>query len=103
MAQKYFISISPGSRGSHRVHRKDCPFLPESHKRIFLGIFHDPHCAIREAHKFFDLIDGCIFCSKEKGSEVTKQKARKINLIRDYIITAIPEDCPESVLLCCVN
>jgi hypothetical protein len=65
MTEKYFISTSPRIDGSHTVHRQVCPFLPESGRRILLGVFQSPRDAIKEGRRYFRRPGRCPFCSKE--------------------------------------
>jgi len=50
--------------GSHTVHRHGCPLLPESGRRILLGVFQLPQEAVKEGRRYFRRPGRCPFCSK---------------------------------------
>ena len=64
MCNKYFISIKPGTGGYNIIHHEECPFLPEEHKRIFLGNFNSSYDAGVAGTRFFRKSYRCPFCSK---------------------------------------
>jgi hypothetical protein len=39
MSESYYLKTRPGTDGKYLIHRSDCPFLPQSGNRLFLGKF----------------------------------------------------------------
>jgi len=86
MTEKYFISTSTRISGSHSVHRQGCPFLPESGRRIPLGVFQSSREAVKEGRNYFRRADSCPFCSKEDNE--MKRKAFTVRLADPDLISS---------------
>jgi hypothetical protein len=65
----YLITKLPNpSTGDHEVHVFECSFLPDISNRLhlqYIGFFISCQDAVREAQKYFDKVNGCIYCSPE--------------------------------------
>jgi hypothetical protein len=100
--KEYFITVRPGAKGLHFIHNHDCPLLPESGKRIFLGAFQSPDDALKEGIKHFREPVCCRFCSKEgidrKVNPEPGVKAEPVFISFDRLKPTI-----ESLMLCSVS
>jgi hypothetical protein len=103
MLVKYFIGISPGISGSHRVHKEDCPFLPESGKRIYLGVFQSPGNAVSESRRFFKRSVKCPFCCKDHRTQAYKAGISGELLTGNFTSSDQFVAASDSVLRCCIN
>jgi hypothetical protein len=103
MDKEYFICIKPGLSGYHKIHSKDCPFLPDSGKRIFLGNFRSSQDAELAGRQYFKKTYRCPFCSREPGTASNKvsdnipEPSEEPATFKDII------PAWESVLMCGVN
>jgi hypothetical protein len=86
MTEKYFIGTTPRISGSHTVHKHGCPFLPESGRRIDLGVFQSSKEAIKEGRGFFKSADSCPFCLKDHD----ERKKTVFNLVKadTYLVSS---------------
>jgi len=96
MDKEYFISNKPGLSGYHKIHSKDCPFLPDPGKRIFLGNFSSPQDAELSGSRYFKRTHRCPFCSKKPGTDENKFSDEPVTF--ENLTPAL-----ESVLMCGVN
>jgi len=103
MLVKYFIGNKPAISGSHRVHKEDCPFLPESGKRICLGIFQSPGDAVNEGRRFFERSVKCPFCCKNHQTQADKAGISGNMLTGNFISSGHFALTRDSVLKCCIN
>ncbi len=70
MVSKYYIAKRSQTNNQHAVHKEDCPFLPDTEKRISLGYFQSEQEAIREGEKHFSSTGHCRFCMNEHQGPV---------------------------------
>jgi len=100
MTEKYFISTRPRISGSHIVHRHGCPFLPDTGKRIPLGVFQSSQEAVMEGREFFGRAERCPFCSKEHNETERRTIAVK-RIIPALISSARMRKAPWVDLMFC--
>jgi hypothetical protein len=103
MCKKYFISIKPGTGGYNMIHHEECPFLPEEHKRIFLGNFNSLYDASIAGTKYFRKSYRCPFCSKGHIKAGTGIADPLLNIITGTVSFYHIAPTWESVLMCGVN
>lgn len=96
MEKEYFISNTPGLSGYHKIHNKDCPFLPDPDKRTFLGYFSSPQDAELSGKQYFKRTYRCLFCSKNPGADGNELSDEPVTF--ENITPAW-----ESVMMCGVN
>lgn len=65
MLTNYYVNINEQPTGEHEVHKDWCSRLPSIYSREFLGCFYNSDDAVKEARKFFKIVDGCYYCSPE--------------------------------------
>ncbi|WP_188465263.1 hypothetical protein [Bizionia arctica] len=61
----YYVNKNSQSNGDHEVHRMGCSYMPLIENRIYLGDFDNCVVAIKEAKRYYSLVNGCYYCSKE--------------------------------------
>jgi len=103
MCKKYFIGIKPGSGGFHIIHHEECPFVPEEHKRIFLGNFISSHDAETAGTKFFRKLYRCPFCSKGHIKSRNGIADHFLNIAGGSVSFKQVTPTWESALMCGVN
>ncbi|RFM26555.1 hypothetical protein [Deminuibacter soli] len=64
MKKGYYVSKVAQDNGDHEVHAEDCAWLPKPTHRTYLGQFDNCADAVREAKKYHNQANGCIYCSK---------------------------------------
>lgn len=71
MAKNYYVnrSVSSNPNFNHEVHTEDCPYLPSTLNRDFLGCFSSSSEAIKEAKKKYSNVDGCAICCADSHDE----------------------------------
>lgn len=62
---RYYVNTNAQSNGQHEVHCVTCHWLPDVSNRIYLGDFSTSQQAVKEAHKYYNNVDGCAFCCPE--------------------------------------
>ena len=58
----YYVNKNAQTSGEHEVHCSTCEHLPNVENRLFLGSFATSKEAVKEAEKFYTIVDGCAFC-----------------------------------------
>jgi hypothetical protein len=66
----YYVSTLPKPSGHHEVHADKCIYLPGFLNRKFLGHFHSPVAAIREAQKHYPKANACHECLSSQRVDV---------------------------------
>jgi hypothetical protein len=61
----YYVRIKPQLNVTNAVHKEDCPFLPTTENRIYLGEYSSFPEALRVAKLYFSGASACNFCGKE--------------------------------------
>ena len=61
----YYVNKNADAQGNHEVHKKSCPFLPNSENRIYLGSFFHCREAVKAAKRIYPTADGGFHCSPE--------------------------------------
>jgi len=103
MCKKYYIGIKPRSGGYHLIHNEECPFLPEEHKRIFLGNFNSSYNARVAGTKFFRKSYRCPFCSMGHTKAGTGIADPLLNITAENVSFNHIAPTWESALMCGVN
>ncbi len=103
MCKKYFIGIKPGSGGYHMIHHEECPFVPEKHKRIFLGNFISSHDAEAAGTKFFQNSRKCPFCLKGHIKARNGMEDNFLNITGRAVSFKQVTPTWESAMMCGVN
>lgn len=62
---RFYVSRNAQITGEHEVHRATCSWLPDSENRLYLGDFLTSQEAVREASKYYNIVDGCAYCCPE--------------------------------------
>ncbi|HLN19774.1 MAG TPA: hypothetical protein VK213_01705 [Bacteroidales bacterium] len=70
--EKYYVATRPQTDEIHSIHKEGCPFMPESEKRIYLGMFPSGNDAGIIGKEYFTNTCGCRFCSKESADKKMK-------------------------------
>jgi hypothetical protein len=75
---KFYMNNKSLLNGNLSVHKEDCPFLPETGHRIYLGAFESGQDAVRTAKIISLKSDGCYFCLKDcsNGGKMKSQDWR---------------------------
>ncbi len=103
MSEKYYIATRPRLNENHSVHKENCPFLPENGKRIYLGLFSDPHDALNEGKRHYSSSHNCLFCSKKKETKLKDLVFAEISEISNLLTSERVSVSRENTFLCCVN
>lgn len=103
MLAKYYVGIRPQTNEHHSIHKEDCPFLPVTGKRIYLGIFRSPYDAVNEGKRHFYKSENCLFCSKEHHTKETEHALYELSVSRDLISADRLKDIWENAFQCSVN
>jgi hypothetical protein len=103
MEAKYYIGTRPQANGYHYIHREDCPLLPSTGERIYLGTFLSPGGAAVEGKKYFSNPDFCSFCLKEYYKEIRNHMPAGSGKNWDHISSIAVIPSWESPLACGVN
>lgn len=61
----YYVNKNAQNNGDHEVHKSTCDWLPKPENRIYLGEFSNCKDAVEEAKKYYNQVNGCIYCSTE--------------------------------------
>ncbi len=63
----YYVNTKPqtDSEGEHEVHTGDCPKLPGTLSRKYLGYYDNCQEAVEKAKEHYDEVDGCAICSPD--------------------------------------
>lgn len=62
---RFYVNKNAQSKGEHEVHRWNCGYLPNIENRLYLGDFATSQQAVREAKKYYTIVDGCAYCCPE--------------------------------------
>ncbi|QZT37387.1 hypothetical protein K5X82_00495 [Halosquirtibacter xylanolyticus] len=63
--KSYYINNQYQSEGVHEVHTADCPFLPGSIDRRYIGAYKNVDMAIHNAQSEYSHVESCAYCCKK--------------------------------------
>ena len=102
MTLKYYIGAKPGIDGNYTIHRQDCPLLPDSGRRILMGIFRSPSDALKRGLMFHKRPALCPFCLKSDAEEFREPDFCS-DSGNDLIVSAKLKSGLTDLLVCVVN
>jgi hypothetical protein len=103
MAAMFFIGTRLHANGRYYIHTDDCPLLPSTGKRIFLGISQSRETALEEGKKYFNNACCCKFCLGGDHTKVEGTGHDETLENNDILTDATIRITSESVLFCGVN
>lgn len=62
---KYYVNKNAQADGYHEVHESGCSYLPAPENQIYLGNFTNCRDAVNKARDYYNLVDGCYYCSPD--------------------------------------
>lgn len=63
--RSYYINNQHQKEGVHEVHTAECPFLPNSMNRRYIGAFKSVDMALENASNVYASVEGCKYCCEK--------------------------------------